>query len=316
MKNVLVTLPLEADQKTRLEQQLPNAVYTYSPAGDVTDGQIAAADIILGNLPPERVPLATHLEWMQLNSSGADAYAAPGVLAPGARLTNSTGAYGLAISEHLLAQTFFLKKKLGLYHRNQLNKRWQDEGRVTAIQDSTTLVVGLGSIGGADFLDRTGDAIPDGHPNHPADLDGRGVVDGPPAFPRGMPRKAERLSSTSMTSPRMNHGPDWAKRSITATARLWRRRTPGNTRRCTSSTMPCAPTKATSIGCLMVMVCTSRHRGSTKTVRSGGRRAKPRRRVSAPVAITQVPPKGAGPPSITRQEPAGRRRSPLLPLCN
>ena len=148
VKNVLVTLPLEADQKTRLEQQLPNAGYTYSPAGDVTDGQITAADIILGNLPPERVPLATHLEWMQLNSSGADAYAAPGVLAPGARLTNSTGAYGLAISEHLLAQTFFLKKKLGLYHRNQLNKRWQDEGRVTAIQDSTTLVVGLGSIGG------------------------------------------------------------------------------------------------------------------------------------------------------------------------
>lgn len=148
MKNILVTLPLEADQKSRLQQQLPDAVYTYSRACDVTDAQIAAADIILGNLPPERVSLATHLEWMQLNSSGSDAYVQPGVMNPGARLTNSTGAYGLAISEHLLAQTFYLKKKLGLYHRNQLNKVWQDEGKVTAIKDSTTLVVGLGSIGG------------------------------------------------------------------------------------------------------------------------------------------------------------------------
>ena len=62
VKNILVTLPLEADQKSRLQQQLPDAVYTYSRACDVTDAQIAAADIILGNLPPERVSLATHLE--------------------------------------------------------------------------------------------------------------------------------------------------------------------------------------------------------------------------------------------------------------
>lgn len=70
------------------------------------------------------------------------------MLPQGCALTNSTGAYGLAISEHLLATTFFLKKKLGLYARNHARALWQDEGRVTAIQGSTTLVIGLGSIGG------------------------------------------------------------------------------------------------------------------------------------------------------------------------
>lgn len=148
MKQILVTIPMQPQQRALLEQQLPGADYTYLPAQQVQDGQIAAAHIILGNLPPERLHLATQLEWLQLNSSGADAYAKPGVLPQGALLTNSTGAYGLAISEHLLAQTLFLKKKLGLYYKNQLAGQWKDEGQVTAIAGSTTLVVGLGSIGG------------------------------------------------------------------------------------------------------------------------------------------------------------------------
>lgn len=148
MKNVLVTVPFPEEMKPQLEQQLPDARFTYCRAADVTDEMLAETNILLGNVPPTRVPLASKLEWMQLNSSGSDAYVKPGVLPAGAKLTNSTGAYGLAISEHLLAATLFLKKKLGLYHRNQQRCLWQDEGRVTAIQGSTTLVVGLGSIGG------------------------------------------------------------------------------------------------------------------------------------------------------------------------
>lgn len=148
MKHVIVTIPMEEEQKQRLEQQLPDAEYAYVKADLVTDQQLEQAEIILGNLPPERIAIASKLEWLQLNSSGSDAYVKPGVLRKGAALTNSTGAYGLAISEHLLAQTFFLKKKCGQYYKNQIQGLWKDEGKVTAIQGSTTLVVGLGSIGG------------------------------------------------------------------------------------------------------------------------------------------------------------------------
>lgn len=148
MKQILVTLPMPPEKRALLERQMPGAAYTYCSKNEVTDGQIAAANIILGNLPPERLACAGKLEWLQLNSSGADAYAKPGVLPAGAKLTNATGAYGLAISEQLLGYTFFLKKKFGLYHKNQLKGVWKDEGMVTAIAGSTTLVVGLGSIGG------------------------------------------------------------------------------------------------------------------------------------------------------------------------
>lgn len=148
MKQILVTLPMPPEKRALLESQMPDAAYTYCPKNEVSDGQIAAANIILGNLPPERLACAGSLEWLQLNSSGSDAYAKPGVLPSGAKLTNATGAYGLAISEQLLGYTFFLKKKFGRYYKNQLNGVWKDEGRVTAIAGSTTLVVGLGSIGG------------------------------------------------------------------------------------------------------------------------------------------------------------------------
>ena len=145
---ILITVPFTQKQKERLQAQMPGAVYTYTTRIKATDDQIREADIILGNLPVGRLSQAENLKWLQLNSSGADAYAAEGALAPEVILTNATGAYGLAISEHLLAATFFLKKKLGRYYINQKNREWKDEGQVTAIAGSRTLVLGLGSIGG------------------------------------------------------------------------------------------------------------------------------------------------------------------------
>lgn len=145
---ILITVPFTQKQKERLQAQMPGADYTYTTRIKATDDQIREADIILGNLPVGRLSQAENLKWLQLNSSGADAYAAEGALAPEVILTNATGAYGLAISEHLLAATFFLKKKLGRYYINQKNREWKDEGQVTAIAGSRTLVLGLGSIGG------------------------------------------------------------------------------------------------------------------------------------------------------------------------
>lgn len=145
---ILITVPFTEEQEKRLRAQMPGAEYEFTTRIKASDEQIREADVILGNLPMARLALAENLKWLQLNSSGADAYAAEGALAPEVVLTNATGAYGLAISEHLLAATFFLKKKLGRYYINQKNREWKDEGQVTAISGSRTLVIGLGSIGG------------------------------------------------------------------------------------------------------------------------------------------------------------------------
>ncbi len=147
-KSILVTLPLTDAQKQALAAQAPGCAFTYLPVPKLTREQVQAAQIILGNVPPALLKGSPSLEWLQLNSAGAKDFVAPGVLPAGAILTNATGAYGLAISEHLLGMLLTIQKKLYLYRDNQHQGLWHDEGSVTSIAGSTVLIVGLGDIGG------------------------------------------------------------------------------------------------------------------------------------------------------------------------
>lgn len=145
---ILVTIPMGAQHKAALAAAAPGAVIDYVDSGEVTRPQVMAADIILGNVPAGWLAEAAQLKWLQLNSAGVEAYVRPGVLPEGCLLTNATGAYGLAIGEHLLAMLLEIVKKLHLYARNQQAHQWKDEGTVTSVYGARALVVGLGDIGG------------------------------------------------------------------------------------------------------------------------------------------------------------------------
>lgn len=105
------------------------------------------ADIIIGNIDPDLLEYAKNLEWLQLNSAGADAYVKKGVLPEEVVLTNATGAYGPGVAEHMLAVLFSIQKKLHLYRDNQNQCEWQDEGEVMSLRGGCALIVGLGDIG-------------------------------------------------------------------------------------------------------------------------------------------------------------------------
>ncbi len=145
--NVLVVMPTFPRHQELLQAAAPDAEFTFCPAAQVTEEMIAKTEIVIGNLPPARLRGHRQLKWVQLNSAGTDGYTAPGVLPEGAQLTNATGAYGLAIAEHMLASLLFLMKKIHLYHEEQQKQQWSDHGQVTSIWGSNTLVVGLGDIG-------------------------------------------------------------------------------------------------------------------------------------------------------------------------
>ena len=142
-------MPFKDHHKEELKAAAPDAEFIYVPVAELTREIVADADIIIGNCPAKLIEGTTKLKWIQLNSAGADGYTAPGVLPEGAKLTNSTGAYGLAISEHMLAMLLMLMKRLHQYRDNQLKNLWYDEGQVVSIEGATALIVGLGDIGGA-----------------------------------------------------------------------------------------------------------------------------------------------------------------------
>ena len=143
---ILVTLPLNERQKERLEMNFRHLKFCYCLKKDVTEEVIRDAEVILGNVDPALLKYAEELKWLQLNNAGTEGFC-DGALPKDAVLTNATGAYGLAISEHMIGVLFELQKKLNLYARNQREHVWRSEGHVHVIQGSRVLVIGMGDIG-------------------------------------------------------------------------------------------------------------------------------------------------------------------------
>ena len=147
MKNILVAMPFNDTHKAYIEKIGTGCEFHYTTIKTATAEEVKAADIIFGNISPELVKQNDHLEWMQLNSAGSDQYCKPGVIGPDTILTCATGAYGLSVSEHMVSMSMMLCRKMDLYMKNQINHEWKEEGSVTSIWNSTTLVAGLGDIG-------------------------------------------------------------------------------------------------------------------------------------------------------------------------
>ncbi len=142
VKIVVAMYVRESDKKV-LEAAAPGAVFHYGKEVEA----LKEADVIIGNVAPSLLRDLPKLQWLQLNSAGADAYCKPGVLGEQVLLTNSTGAYGQAVSEHMLAMLLSLVKKLNRYEKNQARHLWQDEGEVRSLTELTIAIMGFGDIG-------------------------------------------------------------------------------------------------------------------------------------------------------------------------
>ncbi len=168
VKHVLVTTPCEPSHADLLRAAAPTWEFRFKGAsslekdgviggqrfqglldeGPLTPEDAAWAQVILGNVELDFLSRASRLEWLQTNSAGVEAYLKPGVLKEGVLLTNASGAYGLAISEYMLAVLLELMKKLELYRDAQKEGTWSSLGRVSSLYGSTVLVLGMGDIGG------------------------------------------------------------------------------------------------------------------------------------------------------------------------
>lgn len=150
MKKVLVVIPVEDRHKEMLERAAAGrCTLVYKAKSEVSAEDLQGVDALIGNLPVELVRQGEKLSWVQLNSAGADAYSVPGILPEEAVLTNSSGAYTVAVSEHMLALTMDLIRHFGAYHTHQERHEWVSEGRITSVWGSTVLILGIGDIGSA-----------------------------------------------------------------------------------------------------------------------------------------------------------------------
>ena len=83
--HILVVLPVSEEEAQELKETASQATFMFkalvkdpariatTPEFELTDEEIAAADIIIGNVPAARLLGAARLKWIQLGSAGADA---------------------------------------------------------------------------------------------------------------------------------------------------------------------------------------------------------------------------------------------------
>lgn len=146
-KRILITLPVTEQHRKLLEQAAGEAELIYTQDRTEIEEQLKLADGVIGNVPPVLLKQNKNLGWVQLNSAGTDGYTDEGVLSASAALTNATGAYGIAISEHMTGMLLNLLKKFPKYMENQKNRQWKDEGEVRPIWGCRILIIGMGDIG-------------------------------------------------------------------------------------------------------------------------------------------------------------------------
>ena len=146
-KQVLVVFPTQERYIERFRREFPDVDFIFSTQKTVTREMVEDAEAIIGSVPAAFLKNAAKLRWLQLQSSGVDAYVKPGVLPDAVTLCNSAGAYNLAVAEHMLTLQLMLLKNMHLYRDSQMEEHWSDHGRVRSIYGSRQLIIGMGDIG-------------------------------------------------------------------------------------------------------------------------------------------------------------------------
>ncbi|MQN02040.1 MAG: D-2-hydroxyacid dehydrogenase [Lachnospiraceae bacterium] len=149
MKKVVVAVPFSESQKARLKKTAESYgdEISFITSEAVTEGDICDADAVIGNVEPDVLKASSRLSWLQLNSSGVDAYVKDGVVPEEAVITSATGAYGTALSEYMVAMLLVMMKKIPMYMDDQKNRDWKDEGPVASPAGKRILIVGTGDAG-------------------------------------------------------------------------------------------------------------------------------------------------------------------------
>ncbi len=146
MKKVVVSIPLQKKDKERFVNEFPNYDFAFCEKEELKNN-IANVNIIIGQPTVDEINQVSDLEWVQLGIAGADKYVSNPVFPKQVQLTNVTGAFGLSISEYLLAMVLSLYKKMHIYRDQQKEAVWKDRGKEKTLFGKTVVIVGTGDIG-------------------------------------------------------------------------------------------------------------------------------------------------------------------------
>jgi phosphoglycerate dehydrogenase-like enzyme len=135
----------------RLSRDLPEYRVVAPETEDEARPELADADAAYGWIPPDLLPLAGKLRWLQ----NPDAGPRPGYFYPALEdhpvvVCNPRGIYNDHISQHIMMFLLALARGLPYYADAQRARRWDPAARprpALDLAEATALIVGVGGIG-------------------------------------------------------------------------------------------------------------------------------------------------------------------------
>lgn len=149
---ILPPLPDKAKDWARgIESALP--AYSVILAADEASArrELPDADAAYGVVPPDLLPLAGKLRWLQVPLAGPKkGFYYPELVAHPVAICNPRGVYNDHISQHIMMFVLALARGLPFYMDAQREARWDKnagQSRYIELSEATALIVGVGGIG-------------------------------------------------------------------------------------------------------------------------------------------------------------------------
>ena len=120
--------------------------------GACDEARLAAAigeyEIIYGHPTPKLLKNARKLRWLCTDFAGVELYLDPAVWPdPACLLSNSSGAYGPTISEHIIMVLLMLLRRMPEYQAALADRQWPYYTPIRSITGSRIVMLGTGDIG-------------------------------------------------------------------------------------------------------------------------------------------------------------------------
>lgn len=135
----------------RLRKALPEVSVVVAENDAEASEAIGAADAAFGTVPPQLLPRAAKLKWLQAPHAAPPAgYYYPDLIAHPVVVTNFREIYSDHIGAHIMMYVLNFARGMHRFFRQQGQCEWQRPPRdtgVLALQEATALIVGVGGIG-------------------------------------------------------------------------------------------------------------------------------------------------------------------------
>jgi phosphoglycerate dehydrogenase-like enzyme len=150
-----VMMPPQDDQQRQWAKQLQARLPQYQVVAPETDEEarreIADADAAYGWIPPDMLPLAQKLRWLQNPNVGPKpGYYYQELIDHPVVIANPRGVFNDHIGQHIMMYVLALARGLPYYMEAQRQRRWDKDARKSQYIDlagAVALIAGVGGIG-------------------------------------------------------------------------------------------------------------------------------------------------------------------------